>query len=254
MTDQGQPPDLQTRTEGGTLDMLGRRAGMVIRLRLKATPGQGRIRNSEFGTRRRLRKRIKPHPKEEAMSRPQVTVRRVGRRPTAIRISAQPHRSLGSLRSLGMTGVGSLEKTCHPERGRPTAQYSVILSEAVRRPSREIPSYRRVLAIRPISGFGGSLVSLSSLGMTGVGSASLTTPKRTCLPNRSDSDREPRSGDRYLAWGVSPRNRVKKNKKSPGGATDQRDAKKCRRDACTTKAMARLWCGRPACTPVIHHD
>jgi len=40
-------------------------------------------RNSEFQTRRRLLRRIRPHLKEEAMSRPQVTVRRVGRGPTA---------------------------------------------------------------------------------------------------------------------------------------------------------------------------
>jgi len=38
---------------------------------------------SEFRTRRRLRRRIMPHPEEEAMSHPQATVRRVGRRPTA---------------------------------------------------------------------------------------------------------------------------------------------------------------------------
>ena len=40
--------------------------------------------NSEVRTRRRLLWRITPHLKEEAMSRPQATVRRVGRRPTAI--------------------------------------------------------------------------------------------------------------------------------------------------------------------------
>ena len=38
---------------------------------------------SEIRTRRRLLRRIRPHLKEEAMSRPQATVRRVGRRPTA---------------------------------------------------------------------------------------------------------------------------------------------------------------------------
>jgi len=38
---------------------------------------------SEVRTRRRLLRRIRPHLKEEAMSRPQATVRRVGRRPTA---------------------------------------------------------------------------------------------------------------------------------------------------------------------------
>ena len=108
-----------------------------------------RIRKSEVGTRRRLRKRIKPHPKEEAMSRPQVTVRRVGRRPTAIRNSTRPRRSLDSQSSLGMTGIGSLKKTCHPDR--------------------------------------------------------------------TNSDREPRSGDRYLAWGVSPRYRVNKKGKAPEG-------------------------------------
>ena len=138
---------------------------------------------------------------------------------------------------------GTTRSFCHPERGRPTAE------------SKDPPtSPESVPELGSLSSFGGSLDSQSSLGMTGVGSASLTTPKRTCLPNRSDSDREPRSGDRYLAWGVSPRNRVKKNKKSPGGATDQRDAKMCRRDACTTKAMARLWCGRPARTSVNLHE
>jgi len=113
-----------------------------------------RMRNEELGTRRRLRKRIKPHPKEEAMSRPQVTVRRVGRRPTAIRNSARPRRSLDSQ---------------------------------------------------------------SSLGMTRGGGPSPAGPQRTCLPYRSNSDREPRSGDRYLAWGVSPRNMFKNIEKAPEG-------------------------------------
>ncbi len=38
---------------------------------------------SEIRTRRRLLRRIRPHLKEETMSRPQATVRRVGQRPTA---------------------------------------------------------------------------------------------------------------------------------------------------------------------------
>jgi hypothetical protein len=38
---------------------------------------------AQFRTRRRLLRRIRPHLKEEAMSRPRATVRRVGRRPTA---------------------------------------------------------------------------------------------------------------------------------------------------------------------------
>ena len=182
-----------------------------------------RMRNEELGTRRRLRKRIKPHPKEEAMSRPQVTVRRVGRRPTAIRNSTRPP---GTTRSL-----------CHPERGRPTAE------------SKDDPaSPESVPELGSLSSFGGSLDSQSSLGMTRGGSPSLATPKRNRLPDRAISDREPQSGDRYLAWGVSPRNRVKKDMKSPGGATDQRGAKMCRRDACTTKVRARLWCRRPART------
>jgi len=62
-----------------------------------------------------------------------------------------------------------------------------------------------------------SLGSLCSLGMTRGGSPSLATPKRNRLPDRAISDREPRSGDRYIAWGVSPRNRVKKIKKAPEG-------------------------------------
>jgi len=37
----------------------------------------------KFRTRRRLLRRIKSHLKEETMSRPQATLRRVGRRPTA---------------------------------------------------------------------------------------------------------------------------------------------------------------------------
>ena len=38
---------------------------------------------AKIRTRRRLLRRIRPHLKEEAMIRPQATVRRVGRRPTA---------------------------------------------------------------------------------------------------------------------------------------------------------------------------
>jgi len=40
-------------------------------------------RKSEVRTCRRLLRRIRPHLKEKAMSRPHATVRRVGRRPTA---------------------------------------------------------------------------------------------------------------------------------------------------------------------------
>ena len=161
------PEGLGSIASGQVFEMAGRGAGMVIRLRLKATQGQGRIRNSEFG----------------------------------IRISAQPHRSLGSLRSLGMTGIGSLEKTCHPERGRPTAE------------SKDPPtSPESVPELGSLSSFGGSLDSQSSLGMTGIGSL-----KKTCHPDRTNSGREPRSGDRYLAWGVSPRYREQKIEKPRRG-------------------------------------
>ena len=50
--------------------------------------------------------------------------------------------------------------------GSEAVPFSVIPREAVRRPSRGISSYRRVLASQPISDFGGSLDSQGSLGMT----------------------------------------------------------------------------------------
>ena len=169
--DETVPPDRDpvtlTEGEGETLDMpegLGSIAsGQVFEMAGRGAGIVKRIRNSEFGTRRRLRKRIKPHPKEEAMSRPQVTVRRVGRRPTAIRNSTRPPGTTRSFR--------------HPERGRPTAE------------SKDPPtSPESVPELGSLSSFGGSLDSQSSLGMTGIRMLSLTRepPKGTCLPNRSD--------------------------------------------------------------------
>ena len=113
----------------------------------------------------------------------------------------------------------------HWEGGHPTAQYSVTSREDVRRPSREIPSYRRVLAIRPISCFRGSLdsrpnvhgrfdMTLRSLGMTGNGGP---WPTSGLCASEDRKFSEPRSGDRYLAWGVSPRNWVNRNRKPQRG-------------------------------------
>ena len=98
---------------------------------------------------------------------------------------------------------GTTRSSCHPERGRPTAE------------SKDPPtSPESVPELGSLSSFGGSLDSQSSLGMTRGGRPSLAAP---CHPNRAISDGEPRSGDRYLAWGVSPRNKVKNIKKAPEG-------------------------------------
>ena len=119
---------------------------------------------------------------------------------------------------------GTTRSSCHPERGRPTAE------------SKDPPtSPESVPELGSLSGLRGSLDSQSSLGMTRGGGPSLATPKRNRHPDRTNSDREPRSGGRYLAWGVSPRNRVKKIKKAPEG-----------------RQMCRLWAA-PVQARRLHH-
>ena len=101
---------------------------------------------------------------------------------------------------------GTTRSFCHPERGRPTAE------------SKDPPtSPESVPELGSLSSFRGSLDSQSSLGMTRGGSPSLAAPNRNRLPDRAISDREPRSGDKYLAWGVSPGIMVNKIKKAPEG-------------------------------------
>ena len=221
-------PSLSTRTEGETLDMpegMGRSGGSV-----NVEFGS---RNSEFGISGRpaladfgfanfgFRISARPaHPDAGCWMLDARSTHPPGSRDGCLTIRPDTSRGPCGAR---VPRAGRAGGVGHWEGGHPTAQYSVTSREDVRRPSREIPSYRRVLAIRPISCFRGSLdsrpnvhggfdMTLRSLGMTGNGGP---WPTSGLCASEDRKFSEPRSGGRYLAWGVSPRKRVNKTIEKP---------------------------------------
>jgi hypothetical protein len=102
-----------------------------------------------------------------------------------------------------------------------------------------VPALDTSTRVRCRGGIYAALVRLGGLQPTGAGQAAPLQRPRVSIVGaasacpgeancRTGCSQEPRSGERHLAWGVSPRVQGITNNPSPGGATEREDRVWCR--------------------------